>query len=174
MKRLCVSFVLILGILNSSANGNESGPGVSNLTPKLDMENCTIMQTFARIWKFTPLVETERAAWVVLDTNGQYRHIDWLVTPQRRISIWKGHLPENIVAQAHTHGDQLDPKPSDQDVLVARKLNISVYTLTRKGIWRAAPDGAITKEVERGWFDRTIKKCGQWDTSTPSAQFKKQ
>lgn len=128
---------------------------------ELNLKDCTILLTFSRVWKYSPLVEKENAVWIVAKDGGGLQAIDWHPSVQRNITVWSGTLPKNIVAQAHTHGDHLDPKPSDQDLKVARTLNMWVFTLTRKGIWRAAPDGRITQELGRGWYEQTQQQCGK-------------
>lgn len=154
MKRLCVTlFIAVLPFDALAEDVKEQD------VKRLDLQNCKIMLIFAEVWKYSPLDEKERAVWIVKNSNGEYESIKWLRTPQRNITNWSDSLPENIVAVAHTHGDHLDPKPSQQDISVAQHLDISVYTLTRKGIWRAAPDGSITEEVGQGWFEKTMTAC---------------
>ena len=156
MQRLCVVLLLLMVVSNAHAENESVLPA-----KMISLEDCSIMRIFARVWKYTPLVETERAVWIVLDANGEYTAIDWFVTPERRMATWSEIPPQNVIAQAHTHGDMLDPKPSSQDVNVAKKMNVPVYVLARKGIWKAAPDGSIAKQTERGWFDETVRKCGK-------------
>ena len=157
-RRYIILLFLVAIIPTFSAAGSTN---VASSEPRmLDLHDCSIMKIFAHTWKYTPLVQEERAVWLV-HSNGKYIGINWLRSPQNRITVWSAPIPENIVAQAHTHGDHLDPKPSDADIGVARKLNIWVYTLTRKGIWRVSPDGTITQEETRGWYDQTVGKCGK-------------
>jgi len=159
MKRRYLILLFFFATALSCSGGDPIGIN-SREQRRLDLQDCDVMKVFARTWKSTPLVQEERAVWIV-NSNGKYSGIDWLRSPQNRITVWSAPLPDNVVAQAHTHGDHLDPKPSDPDIEVARKLNIWVYTLTRKGIWRAGPDGNVTQEAARGWYDQTIEKCGE-------------
>lgn len=154
MKRLCVALFIALLPLNALAEDVTK----QEATP-LNIRNCDIILIFAEVWKYSPLDEKEIAVWIVKNSNGKYAAIKWSRTADRNITHWSGHLPENLVALAHTHADHLDPKPSRQDISVSQHLKISVYTLTRKGVWRAAPDGSITKEVGRGWFENTMLAC---------------
>jgi len=126
----------------------------------LDLNDCHVLRIFARLWKFHALGETENGAWIAMNQDGQYRQIDWSYTPQRHITEWSGVLPENIVAQLHTHGESLDPRPSGPDSLVAKRLNVCVYTVTRKGIWKVSPDGVVTREMKHGWFEESVQRCG--------------
>jgi hypothetical protein len=99
------------------------------------------------------------AVWIILNSQEEYETIEWMNTPQRNMSVWSDFLPQRISAVAHTHGDHLDPRPSREDVLLARRLNISVYTVTRHAIWRASPDGSVSEEMSRGWYKKTIERC---------------
>jgi len=153
MKRLSLALCLLVLLFGASAFAQNP--------EELDLKSCSILQTFARTWKYSPLVEKENAVWIVKGDDGGVQAIDWHKSLQRNITVWSGALPRNIIAQAHTHGDHLDPKPSEQDVQVAKRLNIWVYTLTRKGIWRAAPDGEVTQQVGRGWYEQTEQQCGK-------------
>jgi hypothetical protein len=159
MKRRCVILLFLIATIPAFSSAKSISSGSPEL-PTVDLQDCGVMTIFARVWKNTALVLEEHATWVI-HSDGRYSAVDWPPTPQNRISIWNGPLPGHIVAQAHTHGDHLDPKPSGQDVNVARKMNIWVYTLTRKGIWKASPDGTVTREVSRGWYDQTLQKCGK-------------
>ena len=159
MKGLSVASFLIFvtcGVLNAEDRSAEGNAAALKL---LDLQDCNIMRVFERVWKLHPLDERESAAWLVINVKGQYEEIDWPHSPGRRITTWSERLPRNIIAQLHTHGDHLDPKPSSQDVAVAQKLRIHIFTLTRKGIWRVAPDGQITQQADRGWFEKTIERC---------------
>ena len=159
MKRLSVIVLFLSAFLSNFFSGQHSAAYANQ--KDIDLQDCQIMVIFARVWKYSPLVEKERAVWIVLNSENGYQAIDWLHTPQRRITIWSDTLPEGVVAQAHTHGDRLDPKPSSQDISVARSLKIPIFTLTRKGIWRAMPDGSVIQETGRGWFNKSKEVCGQ-------------
>jgi len=159
MKRLYVALFVLFASFDASFAEDESQALDRARLKTIDLQDCNIMRIFQRLWKYSPLVERERAAWIVMNSKGEYESIDWLKTPERNITVWSEPLPENVVAQVHTHGDHLDPKPSKPDVNIARKLNIEVYILTRKGIWKAAPDGSITQQADRGWFKKAIEKC---------------
>jgi len=158
MKRLSVlvlSMTLFFQILHAE-DRSSSRMRIINL----DLNNCNVLRIFAHLWKDHALGETENGAWIVMNPDGLYQQIDWAFTPQRHATTWSGVLPENIVAQLHTHSEHLDPKPSGPDSQIAKRLNITVYTVTRKGIWRVSPDGTITREMEHNWFQDSVQRCG--------------
>jgi len=163
MKRLAIAIALFsfLTVWYTKPAHGQPDEISSEAVRTLDLNDCKILLIFARLWKYSPLDDKERAAWIVLNSKGEYESIDWPHTPQRRITVWSEPLPDHIAAQAHTHGDHLDPKPSPPDAAIARRLRIPVYTLSRKGIWRVTPDGVITQELAHGWFKNTMEKCGE-------------
>jgi hypothetical protein len=95
---------------------------------------------------------SERAAWVLHATAG----IAWRAWPwDRRYleSRWLGPTPPGAVAIVHTHPAVVDPRPSVTDRATAERLGISVYTVSRSGIWKAGPDGAVTRVGDEHWWD---------------------
>jgi hypothetical protein len=158
MKRLWIVLYVLTTFRLLQAEDNSLILNLGNFGV-MDRQDCSLMLIFANVWKHSPLLETEKAAWIVLNSSGQYESIRWPRTPELRLSVWSETMPKHVVAIAHTHGDHLDPRPSEQDVIVARKLNIVVFTLTRKGIWSVGPDGFITQQTDRGWFKRSIESC---------------
>ena len=158
MKRL--SLLILAMTLFVPRLHAEDSPDARITTASINLSDCSVLRIFARLWKSHPLGDAESATWIAMDQEGQYKQIDWAYTPQRNMTIWTGAIPERIVAQLHTHGESLNPKPSGPDVLVAKRLNIFVYTVTRKGIWKVTPDGAVTQEMERHWFQEVVQRCG--------------
>lgn len=159
MIRLCVALFFAFTFTSILSSEEEAGNRTHGTVESLDVKDCKVLLIFERVWRYSPLVERESAIWIALNSESKYEAIEWPRTVQRSINTWSGPLPKHLVAQAHTHGDHLDPKPSSQDILVAQNLRIPVYTLTRKGIWRALPDGSVTLEAGPRWFHNTLKTC---------------
>lgn len=94
----------------------------------------------------------ERAAWVL--AVGADRLV-WQPWPDERRYFraqWTGPTPAGAVAIVHTHPTVVDPKPSPQDVETARRLGLPVYTVSRTGIWKAEPGGAIVAVGDARWW----------------------
>lgn len=68
-------------------------------------------------------------------------------------SRWVGPPPPRAFAIVHTHPGIVDPRPSDNDRATAARLGIAVYTVSRSGIWRAVPTGAVTRVWDERWWD---------------------
>jgi hypothetical protein len=45
----------------------------------------------------------------------------------------------------------MDEKPSHRDILVAQKLRMVLYVISREGIWSVAPNGHEKKERDKEW-----------------------
>ncbi len=94
----------------------------------------------------------ELAAWVLsVDAS----HVRWQAWPDGRQHLqahWRGPVPAEAVAIVHTHPAVVDPKPSPQDIVTARRLGIPVYTVSRTGIWKAGPDGLVVAVEDAHWW----------------------
>lgn len=158
MKRLGLFSCFILLMVHLSSRNIQSAEMQSSVEV-LDLKDCTVINIFLRLWKYSPLVDTEKAIWIIRNPNGSYESREWHRTPERKMQLWEDALPEHIISVAHTHPSNVDPKPSKQDQSAARQLRIAIYTVSRKGIWRVSPDGIITKEENAGWFKGIEEKC---------------
>jgi hypothetical protein len=94
---------------------------------------------------------TERAAWVVRAPAGVAWR-DWPWDRRYLESRWLGPTPPGAVAIVHTHPAVVDPRPSPTDRATAQRLGLAVYTVSRSGIWKAEPDGAVTRVGDEGWW----------------------
>jgi len=94
---------------------------------------------------------TERAAWVVRGDAGLAWR-DWPWDRRYLESRWLGPTPAGAVAIVHTHPAVVDPRPSPTDRATAQRLRMAVYTVSRSGIWKAEPDGVVTRVGDEGWW----------------------
>lgn len=106
-----------------------------------------------RLWEAGSfgLDRSERAAWVVDGPAG----LAWRTWPwDRRYlqSRYLGPTPAGAIAIVHTHPTVVDPRPSLTDQATAVRLRIAVYTVSRSGIWRVEPDGAVTRVGDERWW----------------------
>lgn len=80
-------------------------------------------------------------------------------------ALWGGRTNESykftfdwnpsIIAIVHTHPNNCDPKPQEQDLLVAQRFGVPILTITRRGMYIYDPSlGRITK-VQNGtdWLE---------------------
>jgi hypothetical protein len=125
---------------------------------------CENLTFFYGLWKEAGFGKdpnkTERAAWIVRNAAGNFKYIRWNKSLEPNKELWKGAVPENIIAQIHTHPAIDDPKPSRSDRALARKINIPLYTISGSGIWKVMPDGTVTKIAGVDWFE-SIRKVAR-------------
>lgn len=155
MKRLC--WIVVIGFVNALFLEAQS-PG-SYSTTSLDVNDCKVMTIFADLYEGSPLMKREKAAWIVVNAKGEFEPVRWLNTPQEGKIFWTKALPSNIMALVHTHPRNMDPRPSKQDQLESQKLNVPIFTLTRKGIWSVTPDGIIRQHANAEWFKNVKQRC---------------
>jgi hypothetical protein len=60
-----------------------------------------------------------------------------------------------IIAIFHTHPNNRDPQPVDQDILVARRFDIPIFTITRRGMYMYDPATDRITKLKSGvdWLD---------------------
>lgn len=108
---------------------------------------------------------TESAAWLVSGPRG-LSFENWPSDPRSHRATWKTAAPADAIAIVHTHPRGDDPRPSEKDVALARKLGIAVMTVSRQGIFTARPDGVVVKELGPKWFGERLWPI---DCSRPAA-----
>lgn len=94
---------------------------------------------------------TEAAGWILRREKG-YRLVKWAFSDEKSMQVWNRGLPSGAVALAHTHPNKDIQRPSKHDIALAKRINIPVYTICRGGVWKATPDGVITKILPLNWF----------------------
>ena len=96
--------------------------------------------------------DVERAAFLTRDCKGGIERVMWPATMQRRAETYRGPLPPNVIAIAHTHPDGL-PQPSRQDIAESKRVGLPIYVVSRTAIARVDPSGETTEIVRnRNWF----------------------
>lgn len=152
--------LLVILVIYLSVQSNVWSCGILNF-PETKIADCRIFNLFYDLWKASRFVKVslsfERAAWIQYDAKNGYEFLWWpepsTMTLEYVPSVrWKGKVPSNVIALAHTH--RKNPKPSQKDTLVAKKLNIPIYTISRSGIWKVAADGTLTMVANQHWHDR--------------------
>ena len=131
---------------------------------QVPVTDCKTLNQFFDLWRDSyygkASLSYERATWIQFNETGGYEFLRWDKSSEMKEISWNEHVPSitwekkvppNVIALAHTHPVNVPPKPSPRDVEVAKKLNIYVYTISNDGIWKAAPDGTITREADYRW-----------------------
>ncbi len=129
--------------------GSSSGPGAERL------DTSDALPFFYELWRDSAFGKdpnrTERAGWILRNSNGEPEYLKWPTTAARSSESWEGPIPQNTIALAHTHPATKDPKPSAGDRLLSKNIRVAVYTISEKGIWKVTPDGIVVKEADFDW-----------------------
>lgn len=155
MKRLYC--IVLMGFVNALTIEAQSPD--SYLISNLNVNDCKIMIIFADFYQNSPLSKREKAAWIIVNPKGEFKSVNWLNTPQQGKIFWTQPMPSNVVALVHTHPEYLDPRPSKQDQIEARRLHVCIFTLSRKGIWSVTPDGIVKQHANAGWSNNVKQRC---------------
>jgi RHS repeat-associated protein len=142
--------------------GSDNGIQPDKLTSKRE-----VMKAFYCLWKSAGYgsQRTERSMWVTQNAQGQYGFVQWPWSATWGKETWKGPIPTGTVADAHTHPNALDPKPSTTggntdggDQGTADAISLPVYVVTRDAIWKAVPGGRDPVQVAgSGWWNESKK-----------------
>jgi hypothetical protein len=128
----------------------------------INLKDCKMLIQFCEIWRASlhgrEPERIERAAWITQRSETELEFVNWGLTTEKQAITWEKAIPKNIIAAVHTHPPTVDPKPSKGDALVAARLNIPIYTISRKGIWKVLPDGRIIQEAKRQWQKEADKE----------------
>jgi len=84
---------------------------------------------------------TERAAFLVRDPDGDYRCVLWPATREFNQERFTGTVPVDAVAIVHTHPATM-PRGSTGDELLSRRLRLPIFILTPKNIYVVTPAGS--------------------------------
>jgi len=134
--------------------------------PEIKITDCKIFDLFCDLWKASCFVKSslnsERAAWIQYDINNGYKFLWWPEPSTKTLEYvpsvtWKGKVPSNVIALAHTHPK--NPKPSEKDISVAKRLKISIYAISRSAIWKVNPDGKLNMIAAQNWYHQDNTLC---------------
>jgi hypothetical protein len=124
---------------------------------------CETVTFFYSLWKDAAYGKDpngiERAAWIIQKSDGPETFQKWRNSGERSKEFWRGPVPENVVALAHTHPNNRDYKPSYKDRNVAKRLRIHVYVISESGIWVSNPSGEISQLTKYEDFKKTATSC---------------
>jgi hypothetical protein len=92
--------------------------------------------------------ETERGMFLTRGPDGALGSVLWPATMQRRKATWRGPVPPETIAIAHTHPHGM-PKPSQHDLAEAERTRLPIYVVTRTSIYRVDPDRTVRAIAEK-------------------------
>src|SRR5262245_5965823 len=120
------------------------------------VSNPDVLKMMYGIWKDSAFGKdpnrTERAAWIIHDSNNGFDCIRWPRSAARNREFWYGSVPHNTVEQIHTHSVIVDPRTAYKDIILAKRVGIPIYTISANGIWMADRDGTVKKVYGPEWY----------------------
>jgi hypothetical protein len=123
--------------------------------------NCEVLDKLYALWSASRYGEDpsrEKCAWMVRNSDGGCAMEVWPASRRWKMEVWKGVVPANMIAQAHTHPVDTDPRPSVKDRAFSQNVNAPLYTISRRGIWMVSPTGEVKKLAGQNWHENLYKK----------------
>jgi hypothetical protein len=106
--------------------------------------NERVVATFAKAWGHSSngTSGVEGVVLVLRMVDGSYSGKDMGITNEQRKFTFRWH-PATI-AIVHTHPNNSDPKPHDEDLLVADRFQVPIFTITNRGMYVYDP---LTRKI---------------------------
>ena len=181
MRQLFVSAVFCLMLSFSTAQAqiiNNAAGGDGRLVEGraqfvLSEINAQILKEFNGAWQQSVLgtKDTEAVVLVLRESDGSVK----AVSGGRTNQAYKFTFTWNpaIIAIVHTHPNHRDPKPSNDDIQVARRFGVPVFTITLRGMFLYDPATDKITKLKSGidWCDSSSWTLGsQLAANKPSQQ----
>lgn len=149
-----LSTTLCDAVESSRTHSNRSVPlsGADFALSKIDKQ---IVGAFAQAWRRSGngLSPFEGVVLILRMTGGEYAGREMGSTNEHRQFTFRWH-PATI-AIVHTHPNASDPKPQDEDIAIADKYNVPIFTITSRGMYVYDPGVRKLSKVmsDMDWLD---------------------
>jgi hypothetical protein len=156
MRLIFVSAVACLSLLVSDA-GAQNPTTNSQGHPRFVLSDVDerLVKEFNGAWKQCVLGAKDIEAVVLLlrDPNGSVRAVSAGHSNQAYAFTFKWR--PDITAIFHTHPNNRDPKPQPQDIQIARRYGVPVFTLTSRGMYSYDPATDRVTRIKSGteWLE---------------------
>jgi hypothetical protein len=168
MRLLFVSLVTCLSISLSDAQAQSPSHGNNPIAanrPGFVLSDIgeQVVKEFNGAWQQCVLGtrDTEAVVLVVRNPDGSLK----AVSAGRSNKAYEFTFVWNpaIIAVFHTHPNNRPPQPVEQDILVARRFDVPIFTLSRRGMFMYDPTTDRITKVKSGtdWLDSS-----SWITNT--------
>ena len=163
MRQLCLAVAICLTMTVSTAEAQNSHdtargarlPGESRPRFVLANVNEQLVREFRGAWQQSGLgtLDTEAVVLVLRNSDGSCKAVSAGQTNQTYAFTFTWNPA--IVAIVHTHPNRRNPEPQEQDILVARRFDVPIFTLTRRGMYMYDPSTDKITKVKSGidWLD---------------------
>jgi hypothetical protein len=144
------SFNIIASLSRALSDAVEASRAHSNMAPLRGSDYAIstfdqgVVAAFAKAWgrSGNGTLGTEGVVLVLRMADGSYKGRDMGATNENKKFTFPWH-PATI-AIVHTHPNVSDPKPHDEDLVVADKYQVPIFTITSRGMYVYDP---LTKKI---------------------------
>ncbi len=130
-------------------------PAIINAAYAISKFNPEVVKEFGKIWRQSGngAGQTEGVVLILRMVDGTYTARSQGTTNEFKRFTFKWHPA--AIALVHTHPNTSDPRPQPDDIRVAIKYGIPVFTVTSRGMWVYDPSTRRTSMVVGGvdWLD---------------------
>src|SRR5262245_9547047 len=164
MRLLFISAVACLSLLLSDAEAQYPATNIerSSRFVLTDIDE-KLIKEFNGAWQQCVLGSKDVEAVVLLlrAPDGSVRAISAGHSTQAYAFTFKWN--PDIIAIFHTHPNNRDPQPHPQDIQIARRFDVPVFTLTSRGMYRYDPVTDRIARIKRGteWLESS-----SWSTNS--------
>jgi RHS repeat-associated protein len=141
--------------VDKEIGGGLEGGGGPSVKPESITKDQTVLDRLYCLWKASGYGtrDIERTTWITQAGAG-YGFVPWPSSAAWHRDEWKGPIPANSVALAHTHPNSQSPKPSSggdrsnpKDDFTANDTGLPNYVVTRDAIWKQVPGQKDPEQV---------------------------
>jgi hypothetical protein len=154
-------FVALLSLpLVLPSPASEASDAIPELAGRASVENSMLNDSATRAYLAHLLRlggggyrQTERAAFLVIDGDGNYQCLLWPYHNGLARETFRGAIPDGTVAVMHTHPNR-HPRPSFHDQREAVRIGLPFLVVSRQHIYAVTLDGDVVPVVEQEWWFR--------------------
>lgn len=125
-------------------------PGKAVLPFDFSLMNKVMLEEFGNAWGISKngTIGSEGVVLAYANPDGSYRVRG--LRPSNEFQRFTFQWEEGIIAVFHTHSRGVDPRPSNDDIIVADRHNVLMFTLTLRGMYVYDPQTRKTSLVMCG------------------------
>ena len=144
-RSLATFFLLFVGVVSQAQ--------VARPPFTLSRIDSKIVKKLHEAWSisFNGSSDVEGVVLIFLNADGSYRGVTLGRTNESRKVTFK--WDPDVIAVVHTHPSRLNPEPGGEDISLADRFGVPIFTITLKGMFMYDP---TTKKIGK------VKDCLDW------------